>query len=47
MVETHRAGPGPLQLLFAFSVLAVLLIHNVDGFGFFFLPKMSFESLRV
>lgn len=33
MVETPRAGPGPPQLLFAFSVLTVLLIHKVDGFA--------------
>lgn len=33
MVETHRASPGPPQLLFAFSVLTVLLIRNVDGFA--------------
>lgn len=32
-VDTHRPGPGPLQLLFISSGLTALILHNVGGFG--------------
>lgn len=44
-VEAHRTGPGPLQLLFVFSVLTVLPIHNVDGLGGVSYPKWGLKAL--
>ena len=47
MVETHRAGSGPLQLLLAFSILAVLLLRNFDGFGVFFSTQNGFWKPKL
>lgn len=47
-VDTHRPGPGPLQLLFISSGLTALILHNVGGFGcgFFFFLKWVFIPIH-